>query len=370
MNTTHLRRAFVPGVAAIALAASLAACGSGSDSKGSDASQGASGLSGKVAAGGSSAQETAQESWRSGFGANNSGVTISYDPVGSGDGRSNFISGAYAFAGSDSAFKPDELASAKKKCGGDIIEVPAFVSPIDIFYNLPGVKDLQLSPATVAGIFAGKITKWNDPAIAKDNPGAKLPADAITTVHRSDSSGTTDNFTDWLNKNAPSVWKTEHDSDWPTSVKGGEPAEKTSGVTDKVSSTKDAIGYADDSGVQGLKGVGIAKIKVGSSYVAPSADGAAAALAASKPTAGTPSTVITYDIDRKLTDPKTYPLFLVSYLAACPTYKDANTGKIVKGFLTYAVSEQGQKAAAANAFSAPLPAEISKKATDAINTIK
>ncbi|MEX0426759.1 phosphate ABC transporter substrate-binding protein PstS [Nocardioides sp. DS6] len=377
MNTTSLRRAIVPGVAALALAASLAACGSSDDTvsasgdSSSTASTGgaASGLSGKVAAGGSSAQETAQESWRSGFGATNPDVTISYDAVGSGDGRANFISGAYAFAGSDSAMSEDELAQAKSKCGGDVIEVPAFISPIDVFYNLPGVKDLQLSPATVAGIFTGKITTWNDKAIAADNPSVKLPSTKITPVHRSDSSGTTDNFTDWLNKTAPKVWTWEHSSDWPTQVKGGESAEKTSGVTDTVSGTEGMIGYADDSGVHGLKGVGVAKIKVGDSYVAPSADGAAAGLAASKTVSGAPATVLAYDINRTTTDPSTYPVFMASYLIACPTYDDQATADIVKGFLTYAVSEQGQKAAAANAFSAPLPADISAKATQAISTI-
>ncbi|MFT4085457.1 MAG: phosphate ABC transporter substrate-binding protein PstS [Nocardioides sp.] len=381
MNTT-IRRAFLPGVAALALAVSLAACGSSDDdSSGSDSadaagttssaatdSGAASGLSGKVAAGGSSAQETAQETWRAGFGQDNPDVTISYDPVGSGDGRANFISGAYAFAGSDSAMDDDELKQAKSKCGGDVIEVPAFISPIDIIYNLPGVKDLQLSPATVAGIFTGKITKWNDSEIAADNPDATLPSTTITPVHRSDSSGTTDNFTDWLNKNAPKVWTDEHSSDWPTSIKGGESAEKTSGVTDTVGSTEGMIGYADDSGVQGLDSVSVAKIKVGDSYVAPSADGAAAGLSASK-LVSPASTILSYSINRTSTDSSTYPLFMASYLIACPTYSDEATADIVKGFLTYAVSSDGQQAAAANAYSAPLPDEISAKATTAISTI-
>ncbi|MEP9382414.1 phosphate ABC transporter substrate-binding protein PstS [Nocardioides sp. KR10-350] len=373
MNTTSLRRAIVPGVAAIALAASLAACGSSDDDStasggSSSASSGgaASGLSGKVAAGGSSAQEKAQESWRAGFGQANPDVTISYDPVGSGDGRANFISGAYAFAGTDSALDDDELKQAKSKCGGDPIEVPAFISPIDVIFNLKGVDTLNLDAKTIANIFNGTITKWNDQAIKSQNPDADLPATAISPVHRSDSSGTTDNFTDYLYQASGGAWKTEHSSDWPTTK--GETGEGTSGVIGAVQGGDGTIGYADDSAVQGTK-LGVVHVKVGSDYVEPSADGAAAGLAASKTATGTPASVMAYEINRTTTDPSTYPVFLTSYLVACPTYSDKTTADIVKGFLTYAVSDEGQKAAAANAFSAPLPSDISAKATDIISKI-
>ena len=366
MNTTSLRRALGPGVAAIALAASLAACGSSSDtnSASGDSSTsaatgaGASGLSGKVAAGGSSAQEKAQEAWRAGFGQANPDVTISYDPVGSGDGRANFISGAYAFAGSDSPMTDDEIKQATKTCGAAPIAFPVFISPIDVVFNLKGVKSLNLDAPTIAKIFSGQITKWNDPAITSQNKGVSLPATAISPVHRSDSSGTTDNFTDYLYAAGKGAWKTPHSSDWPTTK--GETGEGTSGVVGAVQGGQGTIGYADDSGVKGTN-LGVVKIKVGNTYVAPSAAGAAAGLAASKLTPGTPPTVMAYTINRTSTDPKTYPLFMASNEIACPTYKDKTTAQIVKGFLTYMISAQGQKAAAANAYSAPLPADIASK---------
>ena len=125
----------------------------------------------------SSAQEAAQGVWRAGFQGDNAKVTINYDPVGSGTGRENFISKAYSFAGSDSALSTDEgeLDAAKARCNGeDPIEVPAYVSPIAVVYNLSGVDELNLSPATIAWIFDDQITKWNDPAIAEDNPDADL----------------------------------------------------------------------------------------------------------------------------------------------------------------------------------------------------
>ena len=362
MITTSIRRALVPGVAALTLALSLAACGSGDDAK-ADGGSSAKGLSGSVAAGGSSAQEKAQEAWRAGFGADNPDVTITYDPVGSGTGRDNFYSGAYKFAGSDSAIAAEDMEKAKSACGGsDPIEVPVFISPIDIAFNLEGVDKLNLDAPTVAKIFSGQIKKWNDPAIAQQNADVKLPDLAISPVHRSDSSGTTDNFTDWLFQASGGAWKTEHSSDWPVQV--GEAAEGTSGVVGAIQDGKGTIGYADDSAVASTK-LGKVSVKVGDQYVAPSADGAAAGLAASKVADGAAESQLVYAINRTATDPSIYPVFLASYFIACPTYDDKATADIVKGFGKFIVSEAGQKAAAANALSAPLPSDVASKA-DAI----
>ena len=123
--------------------------------------------------GGATSQAKAQGVWRAGY-QDDSGVTVNYDPVGSGTGRENFISGAYVFAGTDSYLNDDEgeLSAAKERCGGDPIEVPAYVSPIAVAFNLEGVDSLNLSAETIANIFNGKITKWNDHAIAADNAGA------------------------------------------------------------------------------------------------------------------------------------------------------------------------------------------------------
>ncbi|HWU32614.1 MAG TPA: phosphate ABC transporter substrate-binding protein PstS [Marmoricola sp.] len=356
MNVTSLRRAAVPA-AALALSLSLAACGS---------SSGGAGLSGSVTGGGSSAQKQAQGAWTSGFNATSPNAKITYNSVGSGTGKSNFTSGAYLFAGSDSAMNATTLAAAKQQCGADPLEFPVFISPIDVVYNLPGVSNLQLSPITIAKIFAGKIAAWNDNAIKADNPGVTLPSTKITVVHRSDGSGTTNNFTDYLNKAAPSVWTTAADDNWPTT--NGANGAGTSGVVTTTEGTTGAIAYADDSGVHGSS-LSVAKIKVGNTYVAPSASGAANDLASSTLVSGLPASVMQYSLDRTTTDPSSYPIFMASYEIACPSYKDSNTAAIVKGYLNYIISVDGQKAAAANAYSAPLPRAIATKEQALVNKI-
>ena len=177
MKRTSIRRALVPGIAALALA--LSACGAGNDASADSGSD--SGLSGTVSGGGASSQEKAQAAWRAGFQTDNPDVTINYDPVGSGTGRENFISEAYAFAGTDSALNDDEgeLTAAKERCGGeDPIQVPAYVSPIAVVFNLEGVDSLNLSAPVISNIFNGTIKTWDDPAIAELNDGVDLPGDA------------------------------------------------------------------------------------------------------------------------------------------------------------------------------------------------
>jgi phosphate transport system substrate-binding protein len=352
-NGHAIRRAIVPGIAALTLL--VAGC-----SAGNETSSNGSGLQGTLNGGGSSAQEAAQGAWRAGYQKQNSGVTVNYDPVGSGTGRENFISGAYNFAGSDSYLSTDagEIDKAKQRCGGeDPIEVPAYVSPIAVVYNLPGVDTLNLDAKTIAEIFDGKITQWNDPAIAALNGGASLPSTKITPVHRSDESGTTANFTDYLSKAGGGSWSYDPDSVWP--IKGGESAEGTSGLVGAVSDGEGTIGYADDSQAGNL---GVANIKVGSEYAAPSAEGAAKVLALSKPVSGRPAVDMAVDVDRTTTESGAYPLILVSYLIACQHYGDATTADMVKGFASYIVSTTGQQAAADTAGSAPLDSNVQQKA--------
>ena len=353
VTRTSIRRAIVPGIAALTLL--ISGCAAGNET-----SSGGSGLQGTLNGGGSSAQEAAQGAWRAGYQKQNSGVTVNYDPVGSGTGRENFISGAYSFAGSDSYLSTDagELDKAKQRCGGeDPIEVPAYVSPIAVVYNLPGVDSLNLDPDVIAEIFDGKITKWNDPAIAALNSGTDLPSTTITPVHRSDESGTTANFTDYLSKAGGGAWSYDPDSVWP--IKGGESAEGTSGLVGAVSDGEGTIGYADDSQVGNL---GVASIKVGSEYAAPSAEGAAKVVAVSKPVAGRSDVDMAVDVDRTTTESGAYPLTLVSYLIACQHYGDSTTADMVKGFASYVVSTAGQQAAADAAGSAPLDSGVQQKA--------
>ena len=360
MNRTSIRRAVLPGIAVLTLA--LTGCSAGNE----DSGDSGSGLSGTLNGGGSSAQEAAQGAWRAGFQTDNSDVTVNYDPVGSGTGRENFISGAYMFAGSDSALTTEEgeLDKAKERCGGDVIEVPAYVSPIAVVYNLEGVDDLQLSSKVIGDIFAGKITKWNDPEIAADNPDAKLPATTITPVHRSDDSGTTANFTDYLEQTSEGSWKYPTDDTWP--IKGGEAGEGTSGLVAAVQAGDGTIGYADESQVGDL---GVAAIKVGSEYNMPSADGAAKVLANSPKVSGRGANDMAIEVDRTTTEAGSYPLSLTSYLIACPTYDSASDADMVKGYLSYIVSEDGQKTAAEQAGSAPLESSLQQEAAKIVDQI-
>ena len=149
---------------------------------------------------------------------------------------------------------------------------------------------LNLDAKTIADIFNGKITTWDDAAIAQQNPSAKLPSSAIATVHRSDESGTTFNFTDYLSKASDGAWSEDANTVWPSSAKGGQGADGTSGVMGILSDTEGAIGYADDSAVKADGSLGVVSIKVGSSFNPPTAEGAAKVLANSPAAPGQPAT--------------------------------------------------------------------------------
>src|SRR5262245_18802074 len=359
------------------LALGVAACGGdddtsssgGSSSSSSESSAGAE-VSGEIAGAGASSQEAAQEAWIAEFENANGGATISYDPVGSGGGREQFIAGGVSYAGSDAAISEEEgeLKKAIDRCmPGELIEIPAYVSPIAIIYNLPEVEGLQLSPETLAKIVNQEIESWNDKAIAADNPGVELPDTRITPVNRSDESGTTENFTEYLSEVVPNVWIYEPDGNWP--VKGGEAAQGTSGVVEAVAAGEGAIGYADASQAGEL---GIAKIEVGKEFVEPTPEAAAAILDESpEDKADAPGQyMFPFSLDRKTESEGTYPIVLVSYLLACTEYDSAEEAGVVKGFLEYVISPEGQEAAASNAGSAPLSSALTEKITPAVEAIE
>jgi len=362
-------RKFLAAIAAIALLAlGVAACGSSDDTGGDDSAPAADAdLSGEIAGAGASSQEAAQEAWIAGIQDASPDVSIAYDPVGSGGGREQFIAGGTDYGGTDSVFEGEELSGAIKRCedqGGEMIQIPVYISPIAIIYNLPEVENLQLSPETLAGIFNQKITNWNDPAIAADNPDADLPDKAITPVNRSDDSGTTGNFTDYLAETAPNDWPHEASDTFP--VKGGESAQGTSGVVDAVKNGDGTIGYADFSQAGDL---GIASIKIGDEYVAPSAEGAAAVVDESKEDNSEGKYIFSYDLNRTTTSPDSYPIVLVSYEMACTAYDDADSAAIVKALLSYIVSPEGQDAAASNAGSAPISDQLREQIQPAVDAI-
>jgi phosphate transport system substrate-binding protein len=354
--------------AALAGSLTLAACGAsneGGDTAAGSGSSSAAQLSGDLVGAGSSAQQAAMQAWQAGFNAVQPGVTFSYDPVGSGGGREQFLSGGTDFAGSDSALSDDELATATQRCGDSgAFELPNYISAIAVVYNLDGVDDLNLSPATLAGIFSGAITSWNDPAIAADNPDASLPGTAITPVHRGDKSGTTKNFTDYLAKAAPDAWTAGAVEEWPTS--GGEAANGTSGMVEAVGAGAGAIGYADESQAGDL---GVAKVQVGEDFVAPSPEGAAAVVANSQKVPGRGEHDLAVDVNRTTTSADEYPVVLVSYHIGCVRYDDQAKADAVKTFMSYVISADGQQAAADNAGSSPITDDARSAAQTVVDAI-
>ncbi len=367
MNITSIRRLAAPA-AVLALGLSLTACGAANEEpSASGAESGDSSLSGTLNGAGSSAQEAAQGAWQAGFQSANPDVTVNYDPVGSGGGREQFIAGGVAFAGSDAYLSEDdgEIKGATERCNGQpAIEIPDYVSPIALIYNVEGVDELQLDPETVAGIFAGTITQWDDPAITSANPDADLPSERINPVHRSDDSGTTENFTSYLAAVAPDAWTAGEVETWP--IKGGEAANGTSGVVSAVQNGANSIGYADESQAGDLS---VAKVKVGEEYVGPSAEAAAKVLEVSPRVEGRSDVSMAVDLDRSTSESGAYPIVLTSYLIACQSYDDQQTADLVKGYLDYVVSDEGQQAAAETAGSAPLSASLQEEAQGIVDKI-
>ncbi|SFT81797.1 phosphate ABC transporter substrate-binding protein, PhoT family [Arthrobacter sp. ov118] len=363
------RNAAIAVIAAGALA--LTACGS--DNATNTAQTAAPSASGPAVTGtltgiGSSAQGAAMDVWKTNFASANQGATVQYSPDGSGAGRKAILDGSAQFAGSDAYLKDEELASSKDKCGPDgAIDIPVYISPIAVAFNVPGIMDLKLDAATVAKIFRGQIANWNDPAIAALNPGVTLPDLKVTPVNRSDDSGTTTNFTDYLAAVAPEVWTDKAAGVWPASLKG-ENAKGTSGVVKTVTDTPGAVTYADDSAVSGK--LGTAQIKVGDSFTKISADAAAKAVDAGKPVEGRNANDLAIKLDRTTTAAGAYPIVLVSYHIVCTTYDTQATADLVKAFVKYAASDAGQKAAADAAKSAPLSKTLQDKAVAAVDSVK
>jgi phosphate transport system substrate-binding protein len=333
-------------------------------------------LTGTLVGAGASSQAAAAEAWVAGFQTANPEVTVTYDPIGSGGGRETFQNGASSFAGSDRAFKVDEIAEdnfGSCEPGTGIFEIPAYISPIAIIFNLDGISTLNLDADTIAGIFTGEITNWSDAAITSQNEGVDLPDLAITAVHRSDESGTTANFTDYVAKAAPNTWLLNGENAgsfeaWPEEW-GGEGAPQTSGVVDAVTNGVGTIGYADASRAGSL---GTVAVKVGDEYVPYSADAAAAIVDASP--ADSPGerndNDLAISLARDTTAAGTYPIVLVSYLIGCNDYVDDSVVPLVQAYIGYTVSEEGQATAAANAGNAPISADTRAKAEAILASIQ
>ncbi|MFF7331143.1 phosphate ABC transporter substrate-binding protein PstS [Streptomyces sp. NPDC090306] len=369
------RRALTLGALAATGALALTACGSddtGSSSTPSSSTSAAADssaikcddASGQLQASGSSAQKNAIDAWVKQYTASCKSVQINYNPTGSGAGVTAFLGGQTAFAGSDSPLKPEEITASKKVCtDGQAIDLPMVGGPIAVGFNVPGVDSLTLDASTLAKIFNNKITNWNDAAIAKLNPDAKLPDLKIQAFHRSDESGTTDNFTKYLKAVSPSDWTYSGGKAWQ--AKGGQSAEGSSGLAQQVKQVSGSISYFELS--YATDGIKTAALKTGASTPADATvENATKAISTAKVT-GTGSD-LALEMNYKPTEDGAYPLTLVTYEIACDKGNKSDTLATTKSFLTYIASEDGQKLLT-DAKYAPIPDEIIAKVRTTIDSL-
>ena len=355
----------VSATAGIALAAalSLAACSSsGSSSPSSSAkassssSPAAAKLSGSLSGSGSTFQTVYQQSAIQAFKTIQPNMTVNYGSGGSGKGRTDLASGVVNFAGSDSTIPTTEASSFKKT----VLYFPVVIGPITLAYNLSGVTNLKLTAPVIAQIFGGKITKWNNSAITALNPGVTLPGTAITTAVRSDSSGTTQNFSLYLETAAPSDWTLGSSSTikWPSTARAGS---GNPGVAQIIKSTPGAIGYVDYADAKASQLTSAEVKNSAGSYVAPSP--ASASISAAGVTVAPNLTFHAVDGSGAGAYPITYQSWVLVY-AAQPS---ANDAAMLKAYLGYLLGA-GQKTLTSLGY-APLPSNIDSMAVAQLSKI-
>lgn len=355
-------------LASVALSATLAlaACGSDNESPGSTNSSAKSDCAtGKLTAQGSTAQKNAVDEWIKAYQQKCTGAEINYQGTGSGAGIQAFTGGTADFAGSDSVLKDgDETTKATTRCNSNApLHLPMVVGPIAISYKLSGVKDLQFSAATIAKIFGGQITKWDAPEIKADNPGATLPSTAVLAVHRSDSSGTTDNFTSYLDVAAKGTWTFGKDKVWK--APGGQAEKGNDGVGAAITKSEGAIGYVEWSFAL-VNSLPVAKVKnAAGEFTALTGASAAKAIAGAK-VVGTGDDV-KLKIDYATTEPGAYPIVLVAYEIVCSKGNPADKLPLLKGFLGYTATD-GQKALEKLGYG-PLPDSVRTKVEAAVKNL-
>ena len=367
MTRTSSSRRRQWGAVIIFLAVAAGACGSNDNSAKSasgssttQATQAGTCASGSASGAGSTFVANLAQQWIKDFAAACPGATVNYQSVGSGAGIQQLTAGTVDFAGSDVAMKDAEQTAAEAK-NGPVLHIPWTAGAIAVETNVSGAKGIKLSGDTLAGIFAGKITKWNDPALKADNTGASLPAEGIQVIHRSDGSGTTAAFTAYLTAAAPATWTfgAAKDVPWPT----GQGAKGSDGVTAAVKQTEGAIGYAELSFAK-ASSLGIAQIKNAyGSFVAPSAAGVSAALKDATVPAD-----LKVKINYKPTDAAAYPISTTTFVIVAQKPVNLAKGKLIKAFVLYALG-RGQNAAEGLDY-APLPSSLLDQAKTAASSIQ
>jgi phosphate transport system substrate-binding protein len=342
-------------VATGALALGAAACGSDNDNKSSSTAALGGPKGGTISGAGATFPQPVYEEWASRF-KDEYGTTVNYNPIGSGGGIAQFTAGTVDFGATDSAMKDEEVKAAEAK--GTPVHVPTVFGAITVAYNVDGVdKGLKLDGTTIADLFLGKIKKWNDPAIAKLNPGVDLPDTEVTIVHRSDESGTTKLFTSFLDsENAE--WHSKVGADktvkWPT----GTGAAKNAGVAAAIKQNDGSVGYVEQAyALQNNFTTASVKNKSGK-YVDPTLESTSAAGEGVDVPADLRFSAI------NSAAPAAYPIasatFLLVYQDMCKAGVSKDKAERVKSWLDYALGD-GQKVAPELQY-APLPKDILAKA--------
>jgi phosphate transport system substrate-binding protein len=283
-------------------------------------------------------------------------VTLNYAGGGSGTGRQNLQDAVVDFAGSDGLVSAADVPKYK----GGFLYIPTVAAPITVSYNLPDVRDLQLDADTIARIFQRQLRAWNDPAIAALNPGARLPSTDITVAHRSDGSGTTENFTKYLVAAAPNTWTLRSGStvEWPADTVAGN---GNQGVAQIVKSTTGAIGYVDLSDAKAsLLQFASVKNKAGK-VVAPTLEAASASLAGAEINAD-----LSYDPLNASGD-GAYPITAPTWILVYKNQPDKAKGDAIKSFLRFVLTE-GQRLAPTVDFAA-LPSTLQQRALQQVEQI-
>ena len=327
--------------------------------RGDSTTPGAAGETVRLQGAGATFPNPLYQKWLSEYGKVNAKAKIDYQSKGSGFGIQQIQSQTVDFGASDAPMSDDDL----KKAQGEILHIPTVLGAVVITYNLASVtQPLRFSPDVLADIYLGKIKKWNDARIAADNPGVNLPANDITVVHRSDGSGTTAIFTEYLSKVSPD-WKTKPGAgksiDWPVGI-GGQGNEAVAG---QVKNTPNTIGYVELAyAVQTKLPVALLKNKAGN-FVEPSLDAVTAA--AAETVADTPP-----DLRVSITDAagaNAYPISAYTYILVYKDQKDATKGKVLVEFLWWGLHD-GERFAKDLQYS-PLPPQIVEKASAMVNSI-
>ena len=366
MRLRYRKQAAAAGVAVVALTLALGACSSSSSSSapsgGSSGSSSPAGgstanLSGTLNGSGSSFQLSFQQAAIQAFKSVQSGMTVNYGGGGSGKGRTDLAAGTVNFAGSDSPIPDKEKANFN---GKTVLYFPVVIGPITMSYNLSGVSNLKLTATDIAGIFDGKIKTWNDPALKADNSGVSLPSTPITIAVRSDSSGTTANFSDFLVKAAGSAWTlgTSSTINWPKTARAGA---GNGGVAQIVKSTPGAIGYVDYADAK-ASGLTFASVKnQAGSYIAPSTASA---------TAAAQNVTVKPDLTFSCIwapGAQSYPITYQSWDLVIQAQSSTSTAANLKAYIGYLLGD-GQKLLPSLNY-APLPSNIQQKAQAQLSKI-